>query len=605
MKPFRVACPSCQKRLTINKPELVGKRVKCPQCKNPLVIKPPTNKPTSNKLGVLDSPNVAPTQPVPQKTKEASSEPAGVIPQLNIPEDDLLLNRQKRRRRKSSGSKWIVIGIFLLLSAGAMGGFLYVNSTAGPNQPVTSASSPKPVSKPVAASAAKTESNVLEIDRGKPFTFEYIPTGARVVFHWRPAALQQAGDQPGELWQCSGALLPWLEKELTGFTGLSSADVETVTCYLIPGPRGQLPSFVYKFKPIETFDLQAWVNGQEAATDQQDGFQVYAVGEQRLFWLDDQTGMSVPSSLLEEAITTGTDPLPMTAGLDQLISRSDSDAEVSILFDLKAVEIGMKDWIPSREQQVLQTFLSYWGDDTEAVLWDLNLENDQLHSSIQLQASPFAASKKLQQQWQANIQGMGKMTWQELRNKALHSVGAQTVLARFPAMIQLASRFTTVDVEKQRVTMNTTLSERAAPNLTLASWLYWREQILPESAVTAAPVTTETVKTKSLVDRLQATLFIDFRLTPLQEAIEQIGQESKIVFEIDGDALKNEGYTQNMQQNYNLGEVTVETALAHLMKQYPKMALVLNEADNKVIVTTKSAATAKQQTPYAFPTENQ
>ncbi|MCA9039186.1 MAG: hypothetical protein KDA65_02435 [Planctomycetaceae bacterium] len=592
MTPFRIACPLCKKRLTISKPELVGKRVKCPQCKNPLVLTPPPEK----------KPPTVPDSP-PESVEPTITEPEPILPQLDIPEDDVLAKARRRRKQRKSGggAKWVVISLFSLLSLGAIGGYVYVTTDKTAPQPVipTSRSPQTPPAKSEGNSQTKSAPGMAKIERGEPYTFDYVPTGARLVFHWRPASLRNSD----ELWQCSGELLPWLDEQLVKFTGIDSQNLDQAVCYLIPGPRGTPPLFVFKIQPLEAFNLQEWTNTQTASPERVGGYQLYELGEQRILWLDERNGLSVHQSLVEEAVSTETNPLPMTAALDQLITLSDRDAEFSLLFDLKSIELGLIDWFEEDKQAVIKPFLGWWGKETEAVLWELKMDNNQIHSRMEIQATPFISTSKLEQHWKTNFDQLGKFTWEDLRDRALHSVGAQTILARFPAMLQLASRFTAVQVDRKRVTVQTTLSERAAPNLSLASWLYWRERMLPESFLASSPAVATANGPKTVAERLQSTLFVDFRLTPLQEAIEQIGGEIQVSFQIDGDALKNEGYTQNMQQNYNLGEVTAETTLKHLLEQYPKMVLVLKENENQAVITTQAAAEAQQLVPYTFPVE--
>ncbi len=52
-----------------------------------------------------------------------------------------------------------------------------------------------------------------------------------------------------------------------------------------------------------------------------------------------------------------------------------------------------------------------------------------------------------------------------------------------------------------------------------------------------------------------------------------------------------------MPQTISLGRVTGEQALSAILKQYDKMAVVIDEAGGKILVTTKDAAAAKGLTP--------
>ncbi|MEZ6045658.1 MAG: hypothetical protein R3C11_08790 [Planctomycetaceae bacterium] len=506
MKPFRITCSLCQKKLTINKPELIGKRVKCPQCKNPLVIKAPASsispaaKPSVKKHPVEQSPVVQP-----------AVEEAG-LPQLNIPDEDILVTRARRRQRKkgSSRGKLFLLLSILLLIGGFSAGFLYLRDLEAPAPPPSQPLSNQQTSPPV----SKQEVPEEVFAKGDPLSFDYVPTGTRLVWHWHPAKIKAADSKPSELWQCGGPFFSWLENGLEAATGMQANDIAQATCYLIPGPRGQLPQLVFKIQPVENFDLQAWSTNHEMEPESLDRFQVYIHGTQRVVWLDDQKGLSIPTTLVDEALSSGTNPLPTTPGLDSLMKASDRDAEFLLLFDLKSAQLGLTDWFTTEQQELIRPVLEWWGEDTEAVLWQIQIEEDQLFSQVNIQAAPFAATAKLKQHWETNIKKLGEDSWADLRARELHSAGAQTVLARFPAMLQLTSRFTKVSAARQQVQLETKLSERAAPNLLLASWLYWRERLIPEGAAVAAAPTSTPAEKKSLAERLQAKMYVDFRLTP-------------------------------------------------------------------------------------------
>ncbi len=105
---------------------------------------------------------------------------------------------------------------------------------------------------------------------------------------------------------------------------------------------------------------------------------------------------------------------------------------------------------------------------------------------------------------------------------------------------------------------------------------------------------------KTVAQRLAATVDVDFRRTPLSDAFASIGEDIGVTFEVDGGALKIAGYTKNMPQTLRLTGVPAIEALRTILKPYAKMAMVVDEPRQTVIVTTREAAEAKGQKPLGL-----
>ena len=92
---------------------------------------------------------------------------------------------------------------------------------------------------------------------------------------------------------------------------------------------------------------------------------------------------------------------------------------------------------------------------------------------------------------------------------------------------------------------------------------------------------------------------------PLQEAFGFIGEEIKTTIDIDGDGLKLAGFTQNMAQTFNLGEVPAIVIIDAILKQYEgKMVISVDDTNKVITVTTQEAADAKGLTVYDTTQQN-
>jgi hypothetical protein len=170
-------------------------------------------------------------------------------------------------------------------------------------------------------------------------------------------------------------------------------------------------------------------------------------------------------------------------------------------------------------------------------------------------------------------------------------------------MVQAYALGTLSGIGDRSVRLTTILPERAAPNLALGALLTWDESTRTDfSKAAPAPTLASEKLPERLADRLKKPIEIDFRRTPLQEAIGYIGGETSVPFEIDGNALKLAAMTQNMPQTFAMGVVPAEQALRRILKTYEKegLCVVLDESARTAHLTTKAAAKEKGLAPHEF-----
>lgn len=99
---------------------------------------------------------------------------------------------------------------------------------------------------------------------------------------------------------------------------------------------------------------------------------------------------------------------------------------------------------------------------------------------------------------------------------------------------------------------------------------------------------------ETVIARLKKPIAVKFERTPLYKAFEYIGKQTSVTFTIDGDALKQSGYTRNMTQRLNLENVPATRALHEILKKYNDMTLAItSEKEKTITVTTKAVATGK------------
>jgi hypothetical protein len=191
-------------------------------------------------------------------------------------------------------------------------------------------------------------------------------------------------------------------------------------------------------------------------------------------------------------------------------------------------------------------------------------------------------------------------------------LGPRQIIGRFPAMTKVYALSTHATTGDRYVSLATALPERAAPNLAIGTLLTWDESTRTDfnksASKSTGPTETATKLPELVLDRLkQLKVEIEFTKTPLQDGIKFIADECKVTIDIDGDGLKDGGYTQNMEQNMKLGKVSGLEALAVICKKYEKerpanpVVLIIDESKKLAIISSKNYAENKGQKPYVFP----
>ena len=162
------------------------------------------------------------------------------------------------------------------------------------------------------------------------------------------------------------------------------------------------------------------------------------------------------------------------------------------------------------------------------------------------------------------------------------------------------------------ISLATALPERAAPNLVIGTLLTWDESTRTDFSKAASkattPAETGTKLPELVLDRLkQLNVEAEFTNTPLQEALREVADECKVTITLDGDGLKDGGYTQVMKQTLKLGKVPGLAAIEAMVKSSSKdrplnpMVLIIDESKKVAIISSKNYAESKGQKPFQFP----
>lgn len=247
-------------------------------------------------------------------------------------------------------------------------------------------------------------------------------------------------------------------------------------------------------------------------------------------------------------------------------------------------------------QTLADRFLFWFGKDVQTISWSIHFERD-FYMETLLHPTQGNSPAKLQQFARRKLSSLPDEILSRVQMMRPATVGSRAIIGRFPAMLKAVEIGTTTHIDPAGVRLITLLPQRAAANLVAGTMLTWNQSLLEniddDSHLTRAAI--ETIPEK-VVDRLDLKVLIDFRATPLREALGYIGDCIKTEIEIDGDALKAAGFTQNMPQTYNPGSITARKAIDTIFQKYAgerdPLVLVIDEAGKRLLFSTVSKAKA-------------
>ncbi|HUG18336.1 MAG TPA: hypothetical protein VMM56_05125, partial [Planctomycetaceae bacterium] len=443
-----------------------------------------------------------------------------------------------------------------------------------------------------------------------------MPPGVRIVINLHPAEFWREGSLAEEFRFCLGAAFnDWFAGNIKEMTGFEPAQIDRLMLGIIPGLRGEMPQvagFIELTEPQSKFEMIKLFQG-ERINDYEPA--IYMSGKKCFIHIDDKTFVFGPQADAQNmADAIGTDAV--TSGdITALLARSDRDRHLTILFDPKLLRLEQETYFPEPLLAALNHVLDWVGDDVRSLSWALHFDR-QFHSELKLRNDPVTTKLSLQTKLKKRLDEVPYRMLAAVEMMNPSQVGKRKLIGRFPAMLKAFALSTlggAGKIEDQLVQFTTVLHERAAPNLALGTVLAWDESTRTDFNRSPTPATTvasaEPAKPLTLEEKLKQKIEIDFRKTALQDAFAYIAEESKIPIVLDGDALKAVGFTQNMNQDMNLGAVTVQEALLGIMKGKghkiisdapDTMVMIYNEETRGFTVSALPYATDQGFKPYEF-----
>lgn len=643
MARLEIACPKCGQRLKVPDRSLLGRKARCGKCAHKFVMqesavrsKGEAAKPVSS--GSFEAPlefadlkanasrGEAAERPAKQKTQRLKLEPDTVpavashpieFPSLETddaapfegidlsPVVDSDAELFSRRRFQSSNNRrlqsLIGIGVVLLLAGGAAAYFVVArpnSAKVGPSSATTAR-----VEADAPASGVVRHERVPSPTRGKPLSLQYVPMGARIVVHLRPADLWEPGSSGEEFRACLGPLGIWLESQINTFCLVEPAKIEEVLFGLIPASR-------------ETFDVAAVVRTRHDVKRSEllNKINGELVDQPRPHYLTDKTAYLLPdartiaiaprelaSSMLESVDGGGV----TSEGIQALLARTDRDRHFTLLAELEDVRIGVDSLAPANARSLLNAVVDFFGENVETVAATFHLgdpdEERDLFAQVLVRNRVTRSPPHLRDDLQKQLSRLPTEMLQVVNRTNPRKLGEKRIVGRFPIMTKVVEQSSVFEVNRRLVSLECRLPERAGPNLALGALLTWNQTTLPEygrsptisSTAGASPSTLP----GTIAERLQKKIDVEFRDDFLYVAIDFIGEETGVEFKLDGAGMKRAGITQNEKQKFTL-EKTPAIAILDRILTPRKLVLIVDEQKKVATITGAEEAADKKLQPF-------
>ncbi|MCA9077436.1 MAG: hypothetical protein KDA93_20585 [Planctomycetaceae bacterium] len=597
MSEFRVKCPQCSKRLVLKDRALLGRKGKCPMCGHRFVLEEPTEA----------TPNSSVDEATSVTSSESQAPPSADVPQidLRVGADETSTYQRVTGRSRTRGRSWLVIGSLLLLCGLGGAAFVVMLPTNEPSPPDIASEPTSPSQSEATASTPPAEQTPLVEEQSDPVQLLMVPSGARFIVNFRPAKLWSDDAQSVEL---RGSLtenfVSSVEEFLQRVTHRRPEQIEEVLFAWILGSRGttpQLATVVHLAQEERLSDLIEEFGAEPF--DELAASKVYLLDEQSVLIHDQRTLAFAPREMADELADWINVPNPNTGdGILDLLQQTSRQDLLTVVCEPADLSRHLERLFPQQVQSVARLILGWFADQTEALAWSVQAGNE-FRSTLLLRGPSTQSASTLVEQLTGRVESVPAEVLDAVRQMNPQHTGFRKLIGRFPAMLEVTRQSTVTSHDGRVVQLRTMLPPKAGPNLALATLLTWAESL---RATSSPPLSSRGTSVSegptTIADKLGIPVDAEFNRTPLQEAIDYIAREINVTIEIDGDALKDAGYTKNMPQTFTLGKVSASEALAEIVSRYQEegkqMVLVVDEQSSKAVLKTSKFAVAAGETPF-------
>ncbi len=454
--------------------------------------------------------------------------------------------------------------------------------------------------------------------RGDPVQLQMIPSGMNFVIHLRPALLWSDEPQWQEFrYSLTEDVTNWIAAKLKEVCRREPQQIEECVIALRLGAIGTEPQVAAAVSFAQEEKLSDLIEEFRGVRLSEEGPRILVSSPYAYLIRDTKSVAIAPEQdAAELAEVVNTANTNSSEGVYQLLNLTDRQRVLTVVFDLDDVK-RHEEWLFSdRTRPTFQRVLNWFGDDVESVAWSIDLHGDTFVSELILRPRSVSNSSRVVEEFLQKLEFLPREMQSLCMRMHPATQGYRALIGRFPAMLEAYRQATIPTLETRHVRLTTLLPRKAAPNLALGTLLTW-DQAMQTDFTTAAPPTTlaaanppaEDLPAK-IEDRLKRTFEGEFN-QPFQDAVAYIASETQVQIDIDGNALKDAGFTKNMPIKLSLGKVSGLEAFKQIILSErcrpptpdKRICIVIDEANQRVIVSTEAFAKANGQKIYPLITE--
>jgi len=613
-----IPCPFCGAELKLKDRSLIGKKGKCPKCAKAFRLEEPDDDEVQLEL-VAPAATGVQSAPV-NVTGQSASQMNTFEPPITAPVTETggvqRMKEMRRKNKKRRNFQIVIGGLVALLLAGTI---FYIKEEQK-KQALADAEAKKPKRNAAYdAQKAKDKSDLEALanaapTKGGPIALNFMPSGARVIINLHPDEFWKPGSLAEEFRYCLGPLGIWLESEIKALTKFDPSEIDRLRICLIPGLRNERPKVAayVELKEEQQESTLIKLFPGDSVNDYEP--KIYMTGNDCFIHIDNRRFAVGPGEFAQEMADAIDVNAITNRDIETMLLKTDSERHLTILFDPKILRLEQVSWFPENARPILNHFLDWLGDDVLTAVWSVHL-NGQLHHEMTLRNDAAALLSSVQRKLGQRLEEVPERVLSAVRKMSPQQVGPRKIIGRYPAMMKVFTMATSSGSDNRSVQFTTVLNDRAAPNLALGSLMAWDESTRTDFNKSDNPSTmvasNQPKKELTLEEKLQKQIEVDFRRMPLQDAFAYIADEAELSLEIEGDALKLAGFTQNMPQTFKYEQISVAKAILAIIngegntiikdsitKGTGKIGLFLDDTGKGFIIATEKYIADQGKTAY-------
>lgn len=531
----------------------------------------------------------------PTATDDAAS--GGASTTQNAPPVSSVRRTPRRKRRGSPLPMLIAAGTATAMVIGASFWMLKGGSTVEPENTAEAAPQVNEEWEAERTRSISDDESVRTLISASrtPIPTDYFPFTPHILLHLRPSEFYASDRTLSEFRALLGTPGVWLEEKVKEICRFEPAEIEEVTLIANFGARMTEPDVaaVVRLRQQQTASDLTLRRFKGTLQTQYEGRQLFSDGTDAYLLVDLKTFVVCPAALSDMLSLSLDSPAAATVEMLPLLKESDRNRLMTLMFDVRTLDVHREFIFIPQLQLFADRFLQWFSPDVQTVSWSMKLDEHLMMETLLRHPSDGSTSRALRQT-EGRLNELPEQLADMVRIMQPSTSGTRRMIGRFPAMMQALRVGTTITQAPAVVRLTTFLPRHAAPNLAAGAMLTWNQSVVTDFSKAPAAVADAGLP-KTIAERLRIKVEADFRRSPLYEVFDYLADETSTKIEIDGDAIKLAGMTQNMPQTFNLGEVEaikVIDAMVSNPDYRGMLVIVVQENEGRVLVTSRTAAEA-------------